>query len=129
MGSGDDIASVLRSWKAIGDLDSYMLDITIEVAQHKSAESDSGYLADIAGDAIGSKGTGLWSVQVALEVGCPAPSLAAAVVARQTSMEKTQRKKNAAVFGEVTNASADCGMPQVDNEKYCEDLYWATYLA
>jgi 6-phosphogluconate dehydrogenase len=127
--SGDDIAAVLRSWKARGDLDSYMLDITIEVAQHKSAESDSGYLADIIGDAIGSKGTGLWSVQVALEVGCPAPSLAAAVVARQTSMDKTQRKKNAAVFGEVSNAPVDCGMPQVDNEKFCEDLYWATYLA
>merc|ERR1711865_702738 len=94
--TGDAIAAMLQSWKARGDLDSYMLDITLEVAGHKSDESGTGFLADIIGDAIGSKGTGLWSVQVAMEVGCPSPSLAAAVVARQTSMEKAQRQKNAA---------------------------------
>jgi 6-phosphogluconate dehydrogenase len=127
--TGDEIATVLQSWKARGDLESYMMDITIEVAQHKSEESPSGYLQDIIGDAIGSKGTGLWSVQVALEVGCPAPSLAAAVVARQTSMDKPQRKKNAAVYGAVSNAPVDAGMPAVDKEAFCEDLYWAAYLA
>jgi 6-phosphogluconate dehydrogenase len=127
--TGEDIATVLRAWKARGDLESYMLDITIEVAGRKSEESDTGFLSDIIGDAIGSKGTGLWSVQVAMEVGCPSPSLAAAVVARQTSMDKAQRKKNAAVFGPVANAAVDAGLPAVDNEKYCEDLYWAVYLA
>jgi 6-phosphogluconate dehydrogenase len=127
--SGDDISAVLKTWKARGDLDSYMLDITIEVAGHKSAESGSGFLSDIIGDAIGSKGTGLWSVQVAMEVGCPAPSLAAAVVARQTSMAKAQRKLNANVFGEVANSPVEAGMPGIENEKFCEDLYWAVYLA
>merc|ERR1711865_375327 len=33
-----EIQEKLREWKAIGDLDSYMLDITIEVAGHKNAE-------------------------------------------------------------------------------------------
>merc|ERR1712070_761268 len=93
-----------------------------------SAESGSGFLSDIIGDAIGSKGTGLWSVQVAMEVGCPAPSLAAAVVARQTSMDKTQRKKNAAVFGAVTNEGV-AGMEAESNDAFCEDLYWAVYLS
>merc|ERR1711865_625252 len=91
--TGDEIHDKLNSWKARGDLDSYMLDITIEVSGHKNADSPTGYLVDVTGDAIGSKGTGLWSVQVAMEVGCPVPSLAAAVVARQTSMEKAQRQK------------------------------------
>jgi 6-phosphogluconate dehydrogenase len=128
--SGDDISAKLREWKARGDLESYMLDITIEVAGHKSAESGSGFLSDIIGDAIGSKGTGLWSVQVAMEVGCPSPSLAAAVVARQTSMEKTQRKKNAGVFGEVANQGITVGGMEAGSiEEYCEDLYWAVYLA
>merc|ERR1712224_762881 len=96
MGQGmnnEQIKEKLQSWKARGDLDSYMLDVTIEVAGHKSDEAASGYLMDVVGDAIGSKGTGLWSVQVAMEVGCPCPSLAAAVVARQTSMDKTAQKE------------------------------------
>merc|ERR1711865_327246 len=59
-----EIKAKLASWKARGDLDSYMLDITIEVAGHESAESDTGFLVNVVGDAIGSKGTGLWSVQV-----------------------------------------------------------------
>jgi len=127
--SHDEIKAKLSSWKARGDLDSYMLDITIEVAGHKNAESASGYLVDDIGDAIGSKGTGLWSVQVAMEVGCPSPSLAAAVVARQTSMQKGQRKLNNGVLGAHSQRPFDAGLPPVDNEKYCEDLYWAVYLS
>lgn len=127
--NNDDIKAKLLSWKARGDLDSYMLDITIEVAGHKSEEAPSGYLVDVIGDAIGSKGTGLWSVQVAMEVGCPCPSLAAAVVARQTSMEQPQRKKNAGVLAAHTQGAHDAGMPKVDADKFCEDLYWATYLS
>jgi len=60
---------VLASWKARGPLDSYMLDITMEVAGQKDAEaSDGSYLVDNTADMIGSKGTGLWSVQVAMDV-------------------------------------------------------------
>merc|ERR1719446_481465 len=44
-------------------------------------------------------------------------------------MDKTQRKKNNAVFGGVTGQAVDVGMPPVDKEKYCEDLYWAVYLS
>jgi len=124
-----EIQEKLREWKARGDLDSYMLDITIEVAGKKSDEHASGYYVDVIADAIGSKGTGLWSVQVAMEVGCPVPSLAAAVVARQTSMEQPQRRANAATVGALTQRPHDCGLPACEREKFCEDLYWATYLS
>merc|ERR1712224_1034411 len=131
MGQGmnnEQIKEKLQSWKARGDLDSYMLDVTIEVAGHKSDEAASGYLMDVVGDAIGSKGTGLWCVQVAMEVGCPCPSLAAAVVARQTSMERGQRQKNTKVLGQHTQ-KPHSDSPAVDNDKFCEDLYWAAYLS
>ena len=42
-------------------------------------------------DMIGSKGTGLWSVQEAMGVGEPVPSLSAAVTARQMSMVREKR--------------------------------------
>jgi len=127
--TGDQIRDKLTSWKKRGDLDSYMLDITIEVAGHKNADSPSGYLVDVTGDAIGSKGTGLWSVQVAMEVGCPVPSLAAAVVSRQMSMEHAQRRLNTTFIGEKTHKSSSASMPKVDTDKFCEDLYWAAYLS
>jgi len=129
MGS-DEIKSKLLEWKARGDLDSYMLDITIEVAGHKSDEAASGFLVDVTADTIGSKGTGLWSVQIAMEVQCPVPSLAAAVVSRQMSMAQPQRKANAALIGEAAQgACSDSGMAAADTEKFCEDLYWAAYLS
>lgn len=127
--TGDEIKAKLSSWKARGDLDSYMLDITIEVAGHKNAESPSGFLVDVTGDAIGSKGTGLWSVQVAMEVGCPCPSLAAAVVSRQMSMEHVQRRLNQGLVGEATRQESSSKMPAAEKEAFCEDLYWAAYLA
>lgn len=127
--TGSEIHEKLKTWKARGDLDSYMLDITIEVAGHKNAESPTGFLVDVTGDAIGSKGTGLWSVQVAMEVGCPVPSLAAAVVSRQMSMEHAQRRLNTAIIGEKTHQNARLPLcPDVDKDKFCEDLYWAAYL-
>jgi len=129
--TGDEIKDKLSSWKAKGDLDSYMLDITIEVAGHKNAESPSGFLVDVTGDAIGSKGTGLWSVQVAMEVGCPCPSLAAAVVSRQMSMEHIQRRLNHAIIGgETSKASEHARKAEAAfHEEFCRDLYWAAYLA
>lgn len=128
--ASDEIKAKLLEWKARGDLDSYMLDITIEVAGHKSEEAASGFLVDVTADTIGSKGTGLWSVQVAMEVGCPVPSLAAAVVARQMSMVQPQRKDNAAIIGEgAQRPCSDSGMAVAEKDKICEDLYWAAYLS
>jgi len=116
--ASDEIKAKLLEWKALGDLDSYMLDITIEVAGHKSEEAASGFLVDVTADTIGSKGTGLWSVQVAMDVGCPVPSLAAAVVARQMSMVQPQRKDNAAIIGEgAQRPCSDSGMAAAEKKE------------
>merc|ERR1719247_2642587 len=72
--SNMEIHAALSEWMARGTLSSYMLDITIEVSQHKDESGDGSFLTDKVADMIGSKGTGLWSVQEALGVGCPAPS-------------------------------------------------------
>lgn len=91
--ANNQIAEVLTSWKARGFLSSYMLDITIEAC--KAVEADGSFLSDKVKDCIGSKGTGLWSAQEALEIGCPAPSLNAAVISRQMTMYKAERICNA----------------------------------
>lgn len=121
----DTIANTLKGWNARGFLTSYMLDISIEAA--KAREADGTFLTERVKDRIGSKGTGLWSVQEALEVGVPAPSLGAAVYSRQLTMYKSEREVNAAQLTltppEKTTSVIDPAAPEV------EDLYQATCIS
>jgi len=104
--TGGEVQKVLGEWKARKDLDSYMLDITYEVAGMKDPEaSDGSFLTDNTADMIGSKGTGLWSVQVAMDVGCPVPSLA-----------------------QAARPAAAAASPE-EKARIVEDIYWATYLS
>lgn len=91
--NNDEIANVLIAWKAKGFLASYMLDISIAACQAK--EKAGNYLSEKVKDRIGSKGTGLWSAQEALEIGVPAPSLNMAVISRELTMYKDERLANA----------------------------------
>jgi 6-phosphogluconate dehydrogenase len=120
--TNDEIVAVLQSWKARKLLDSYMLDISIEVAK---AKEGSKALTDCILDKIGSKGTGLWSAQEALEVGVPAPSLNAAVISRQFTMFKTERLANSSKLPFVANLHQ---LPKFTPE-HVEKLYHATSLA
>lgn len=123
------IQGTLAAWKARGPMDSYMLDITLEVAGKRDAElADGSYLMEHTADMIGSKGTGLWSVQEALEVGVPIPSLAQAVVARQMSMCRPERLQNSQVVGDATSTSAPV-LASAERDGAIEDLYWAVYLS
>ncbi|CAK0855655.1 unnamed protein product [Prorocentrum cordatum] len=131
LGLGSEAAKeVFASWKARGPLDSYMLDITIEVAGQRDAESaDGSFLVDNTADMIGSKGTGLWSVQVAMDVGCPVPSLAQAVLSRQVTMARAERQELAARLGAAVGPPVDALAPGEKRDRFVEELYWATYLS
>jgi len=123
-------AEILNSWKTKNDklLSSYMLDITAEVVQAPDSEeaggSDDGtYLIYLTKDTVGSKGTGLWSVQEALGAGVPAPSLAAAVLARQMTMYKSERIAN----GKYVKLPK--GQSQTYSDEDMDDLYWTAALS
>jgi len=125
--SGESVRQVLALWKGKGALDSYMLDITMEVVAKEALDAEGGLLLDQVADVIGSKGTGLWSVQEALGVGEPVPSLAAAVVARQMSMARPARLAiNKAIGAERLANRTSSGEAQT---ALVDDLYWAAYLA
>lgn len=94
--TNDEIADVFEAWKSKGFLKSYMLDISIAACRAKEAAGN--YLTEKVKDRIGSKGTGLWSAQEALEVGVPAPSLNMAVISRELTMYKEERQANATAF-------------------------------
>lgn len=129
--SADRQGEILTSWKTKAGgahenfLSSYMLDITVEVVKAPDAlVGDGAPLITRTMDVVGSKGTGLWSVQEALGVGCPAPSLAEAVITRQMSMYREERMANAAAIGVEVQTS-----DYTPTDDLVEDLFWATGLA
>jgi 6-phosphogluconate dehydrogenase len=81
--SPTDIAAVFQDWNT-GDLDSYLIEITAEVLAHVDAESGTA-LVDLVRDEAEQKGTGRWTVQIALELGVPVNTIAESVFARSTS--------------------------------------------
>jgi len=127
---GTRIRQVLESWNAMGDLCSYMLDITIEVVAQEDTEAQNGsLLVDNTADMIGSKGTGLWSVQEALELGVPVPSLTQAVLARQMSMCRAERVRNADLLSSVVSIPSEPLEDTGAQNSRLDELYWAVYLS
>ncbi|WP_163932039.1 NADP-dependent phosphogluconate dehydrogenase [Paraferrimonas sp. SM1919] len=83
------IADVFRLWDQ-GPLNSYLIGISAEVLDQVEPENNQP-LVDIIVDKAGQKGTGLWTAVSSLQVGAPAPSIAAAVFARGLSSLKDER--------------------------------------
>ncbi|QBY06057.1 NADP-dependent phosphogluconate dehydrogenase [Thalassotalea sp. HSM 43] len=85
----EQIADIFAQWNE-GVLDSYLMEISVEVLRHKDAETGK-HLVDLILDKAGQKGTGLWTAVSSLEVGCPAPTISQAVYARSISSFKDLR--------------------------------------
>jgi 6-phosphogluconate dehydrogenase len=81
--SPDEMKAVFSEWNE-GELNSYLIEITGNILGKKDDETGKSIL-DIILDAAGQKGTGKWTIQEALILGCPAPTLAEAVFARDMS--------------------------------------------
>jgi 6-phosphogluconate dehydrogenase len=77
------IAEVFRTWNA-GRLRSYLVEITAEVLAHVDAATGAPFV-DIVLDQAEQKGTGRWTVQIALDLGIPVTGIAEAVFARSLS--------------------------------------------
>lgn len=71
-----------------GPLESFLIEITAQIFQKKEGDR---HLIDDVLDKAGQKGTGRWTAQVALELGVPVPSIAAAICARVLSSMKVER--------------------------------------
>ncbi|MEU0303142.1 NADP-dependent phosphogluconate dehydrogenase [Streptomyces sp. NPDC006175] len=77
------IADIFRTWNT-GRLDSYLIEITAEVLSHTDAATDKPFV-DVVLDQAEQKGTGRWTVQIALDLGVPVSGIAEAVFARSVS--------------------------------------------
>jgi 6-phosphogluconate dehydrogenase len=84
-----EIADVFAQWNN-GYLESYLIEITAEVLRQVDAATGKPFV-DIVLDQAGSKGTGVWTVQNALDLGVPVGGIAEAVFARAVSSKPAQR--------------------------------------
>jgi len=91
--NSEEIAQVMTRWNSEEDvLRSYLIEITGESMKEKN-KKDSGYLIDRTADITRMKGTGTWTVQSALELLVPIPTITAAVFSREMSQDKDLRLK------------------------------------
>lgn len=77
------IAQTFRNWNT-GRLDSYLIEITAEVLAHTDPDTGKPFV-DVVMDQAEQKGTGRWTVQIALDLGVPVSGIAEAVFARSVS--------------------------------------------
>ena len=78
-----ELAGVFREWNS-GDLESFLIEITAQVLEHVDAKTGQPFV-DVIRDQAEQKGTGRWTVQIALDLGIPVTGIAEAVFARSLS--------------------------------------------
>lgn len=92
-----EIADIFRTWNT-GRLDSYLIEITAEVLAHVDAATGEPFV-DVVQDQAEQKGTGRWTVQIALDLGVPVSGIAEAVFARSLSGHKELRDASRGLAG------------------------------
>ncbi|MCV7317544.1 NADP-dependent phosphogluconate dehydrogenase [Mycolicibacillus parakoreensis] len=119
--SAPEIADVFAEWNT-GELDSYLVEITAEVLRQVDAATGEP-LVDVIADAAEQKGTGLWTVKSALDLGVPVTGIAEAVFARALSGAEAQRRAG------VGLAAGTLGAAPTDVAGFTEDVRRALYAS
>jgi 6-phosphogluconate dehydrogenase len=116
------IAEVFRDWNG-GDLESFLIEITAVVLEHRDAETGRPFV-DVVKDAAEQKGTGRWTVQSALDLGVPVTGIAEATFARSLSGHAEQRAAAREVF-----ATDPEGAQLADRDAFVDDVRAALYAS
>ncbi len=94
--SNDELHEVFKQWND-GELQSFLVEITRDIFL-KSDDKTGKRLVDVILDKAGSKGTGKWTSQDAMDLGIAIPTIDIAVSMRNLSALKHERVTAAAVY-------------------------------
>jgi len=108
--SGDEMASVMGFWNKTEELSSYLVEITEACLRVKDPD-DSSDLVEKIMDKAGQKGTGLWTVVSALELGASVPTIYASLNGRVMSSMKDQRNYAETILNGYKLSFVDFGKP------------------
>ncbi|HMR91183.1 MAG TPA: NADP-dependent phosphogluconate dehydrogenase [Chitinophagaceae bacterium] len=112
---------VFKSWNE-GELQSFLVEITAALLPKKD-DKTGGYLTDVILDKAGSKGTGKWTSQEAMDLPVPLPTIDMAVTMRDLSGYKAERVEAAALYKPVVKSFA------TGKDKLVKQLGDALYLS
>jgi 6-phosphogluconate dehydrogenase len=119
--SPKEIADIFEEWNR-GELESFLIEITAEVLKQVDSKTGKPFV-DVVLDEAGSKGTGVWTVQTALNLGTPVSGIAEAVFARSLSSQTAQR----AAAGELPSATTAWAIQ--DKQAFVESVRLALYAS
>jgi 6-phosphogluconate dehydrogenase len=91
-----EIGQVFAGWNN-GPLNSYLIEVTADVLSYADRETGKP-LVDFILDAAEQKGTGRWTIESALELASPVPTIDAAVTARILSSQRALRLRASQVL-------------------------------
>lgn len=114
-----EIADYFEKWNE--EHQAYLIEITHKILVREDPETTKP-LVDVILDKAAQKGTGKWSLQNALDLGIPVPTIGSAVNARYLSAMKDQRVRISKVF--------DLGVSEIKNkDQFLTSLEESLYLA
>ena len=118
--NADSLAAVYERWNRTG-LSSYLLEITAPIFRRHDEKKTGAPLIDMVLDQARQKGTGMWMSQDAMELQVPTPNIDVAVMMRNLSGYRSERKAAAEVLrGPETRF-------QGESERFVEHLENALY--
>lgn len=86
------LKEVFIEWNQ-SELKSFLIEVTAKVIDFADPKNPSVPLVEQIRDVVGMKGTGTWTIKASLDTQVPAPTMNAAVEARELSMIKTEREQ------------------------------------
>lgn len=101
--SNSELHEVFREWNE-GQLQSFLVEITRDILKKKDDKTGKD-LVDVILDKAGSKGTGKWTSQDAMDLGISIPTIDVAVSMRSLSAIKAERVEAAAIYNSSTKVS------------------------
>jgi len=120
----EQIAEIIEKWNSPDDvLSSYLIEITAESMKEKDKGKNHSLL-DLVADITRMKGTGTWTVQSALELLVPIPTITAAVFSREMSQDKDIRLKLSQDLPSYGEKNQD-----IDKKELIQIAHDALYLA
>lgn len=117
----DELHTVFKKWND-GDLQSFLIEITADIFQKKDPGTGK-HLVDVILDKAGSKGTGKWTSQDAMDLGVAVPTIDMSVIMRSLSAAREERITAAALYKPIVKPIA------TGKEKIIDQVHDALYCA
>ena len=119
--NNDELHAIFKKWNE-GELQSFLIEITADIFP-KTDELTNNRVVDIILDKAGSKGTGKWTSQEAMNLPVPLPTIDMAVAMRDISVYKDERMQAAEIYKPKIKSFAS------NKEKLIAQLHDALYAA